>query len=62
MSHALISQLDVKLMKGGRMKGQAFVRMRNVDTARRALDEVCGYVLKGKPIVVQFGKVGREVG
>ncbi|RUS21424.1 hypothetical protein BC938DRAFT_475412, partial [Jimgerdemannia flammicorona] len=59
-SSSSLSQLDIRFMKEGRMKGQAFVRLRDVVTARRALDEVCGYMLKGKPMVVQFGKGGRE--
>eukprot|EP00250_Pteridium_aquilinum_P011276 c19958_g1_i1 orf=1448-2662(+) len=50
------SQLVVKLMQEGRMRGQAFVTFPSIDLAEDALNIVHGYVLKGKPMVVQFGR------
>ncbi|EDV24645.1 uncharacterized protein TRIADDRAFT_8568, partial [Trichoplax adhaerens] len=44
-----------RLMKG-KMKGQAFVTFSDVATAGKALDVVNGYKLKGKPMVIQYGK------
>ncbi|PIN14775.1 Spliceosomal protein snRNP-U1A/U2B [Handroanthus impetiginosus] len=50
------SNLSVKLMQEGRMRGQAFVTFPTVELARNALNAVNGYVFKGKPIVIQFGR------
>ncbi|TNN37839.1 RNA-binding protein 41 [Liparis tanakae] len=44
----------------GRMKGQAFVTLPDADTAQRALRLVHGYRLRGKPLVVEFGRERRE--
>lgn len=49
-------QYDVRLMQGGRMKGQAFVTLQNTTAAQLALEETNGYILKDKPMVVQFAK------
>lgn len=38
------------------MKGQAFVTLQNNVQAQMALDETNGYILKDKPMVVQFAK------
>lgn len=43
-------------MQEGRMKGQAFVTLQNTSQARLALKETNGYILKDKPMVVQFAK------
>lgn len=40
----------------GRLKGQAFVTLSDVETAQKALDLVHGYRLLGKPLVVEFGR------
>ncbi|KAB2005457.1 hypothetical protein ERO13_D11G249800v2 [Gossypium hirsutum] len=53
---AATSGLNVKLMQEGRMRGQAFVTFPSVELAHRALNLVNGYVFKGKPIIVQFGR------
>ncbi|KOC61066.1 RNA-binding protein 40 [Habropoda laboriosa] len=53
-------QYDVRLMQEGRMKGQAFITLQNVEQAQLALDETNGYILKDKPMVVQFAKVGKS--
>ncbi|KAI3446348.1 hypothetical protein Pfo_003013 [Paulownia fortunei] len=50
------SSLSVKLMQEGRMRGQAFVTFPTVELAHNALNVVNGYVFKGKPIVIQFGR------
>ncbi|XP_065345806.1 RNA-binding protein 41-like isoform X2 [Cloeon dipterum] len=50
------SQAIVYRLMGGRMKGQAFVKFPDEKTAERALDCVIGYQLKGRPIIIQFGK------
>ncbi|KAK6118697.1 hypothetical protein DH2020_047554 [Rehmannia glutinosa] len=50
------SSLSVKLMQEGRMRGQAFVTFPTVELARNALNVVNGYVFKGKPMVIQFGR------
>ncbi|CAB3982801.1 RNA-binding 40 [Paramuricea clavata] len=47
---------DVRLMKEGRMKGQAFVSFANEKSAEKALRETHRYLLFGKPLVVQFAR------
>ena len=47
---------DIRLMKEGRMKGQAFVTLPNEEIANKALNETNGYILIDKPIVVQFAR------
>lgn len=48
--------LSVKLMQEGRMRGQAFVTFPTVELAQRALNLAHGYVFKGKPMIIQFGR------
>ncbi|KAG9446751.1 hypothetical protein H6P81_012879 [Aristolochia fimbriata] len=48
--------LNIKLMQEGRMRGQAFVTFPSVDLAQKALNLVNGYVFKGKPMIIQFGR------
>lgn len=48
---------DLRLMQEGRMKGQAFVTFPSVSIAEMALNETNGYLLKEKPMVVQFARV-----
>uniref|UniRef100_A0A5B7CBE0 Putative RNA-binding family protein isoform 1 n=1 Tax=Davidia involucrata TaxID=16924 RepID=A0A5B7CBE0_DAVIN len=50
------SGLNVKLMQEGRMRGQAFVTFPSVEIAHHALNLVNGYVFKGKPMIIQFGR------
>lgn len=38
------------------MKGQAFVTLQNMEQAQKALQETNGYILKDKPMVVQFAR------
>lgn len=53
---AVRSALSVKLMQEGRMRGQAFLTFPSVDLAHHALNLVNGYVFKGKPMIIQFGR------
>ncbi|XP_026412903.1 U11/U12 small nuclear ribonucleoprotein 65 kDa protein-like [Papaver somniferum] len=50
------SGLSIKLMQEGRMRGQAFVTFPTVDIANHALNLANGYVFKGKPMIIQFGR------
>ncbi|XP_033834361.1 RNA-binding protein 41 [Periophthalmus magnuspinnatus] len=40
----------------GRLKGQAFITLSDVETAQKALNLLHGYRLLGKPLVVEFGR------
>ncbi|XP_046556903.1 RNA-binding region-containing protein 3-like [Haliotis rubra] len=51
---------DVRLMKEGKMKGQAFVTFPSEDKAIPALEQTNGYILNGKPIVVQFARSAKQ--
>ena len=51
-----ICRFDVRLMQEGRMKGQAFVTLPSVENAQQALKETNGYILKDKPMIVQFAR------
>ncbi|CAD1469901.1 unnamed protein product, partial [Heterotrigona itama] len=53
-------EYDVRLMQEGRMKGQAFITLQNTEQAQLALDETNGFILKDKPMVVQFAKVSKS--
>ncbi|MCL4137124.1 UNVERIFIED_CONTAM: hypothetical protein GTU68_044052, partial [Idotea baltica] len=48
---------NIRVMKEGRMKGQAFVTFPSTEAASLALKHTNGYILKDKPIVIVFGKV-----
>ncbi|XP_020218509.1 U11/U12 small nuclear ribonucleoprotein 65 kDa protein [Cajanus cajan] len=50
------SGLQVKLMQEGRMRGQAFITFPSIQLAHHALNLVNGYVLKSKPMIIQFGR------
>ncbi|XP_011334862.1 RNA-binding region-containing protein 3 [Ooceraea biroi] len=54
------SEYDLRLMQEGRMKGQAFITLQNVMQAQMALEETNGYILKDKPMVVQFAKAAKS--
>ncbi|XP_078323610.1 RNA-binding region-containing protein 3-like isoform X2 [Crassostrea virginica] len=47
---------DIRLMKEGRMKGQAFVTFASENSADKALKETNGFVLNSKPMAVQFAR------
>ncbi|CAN8006666.1 unnamed protein product, partial [Ixodes hexagonus] len=40
----------------GRLRGQAFVTLPSLQAARDALELCNGYILRGKPIVIEYGK------
>ncbi|KAK2828424.1 hypothetical protein Q5P01_019458 [Channa striata] len=44
----------------GRLKGQAFITLRDAETAQKAMQLVHGYRLLGKPLVVEFGRERQE--
>lgn len=46
----------IQLMKEGRMKGQAFITLPNEEKAKAALKDSNGFVLSGRPMVVQFSR------
>lgn len=50
------ASLGIKLMQEGRMRGQAFVTFASIELAHRALNLANGYVFKGKPMIIQFGR------
>jgi len=47
---------DIRHMTEGRMKGQAFVTLPNIDAAQAALKECHLYRLNSRPMIVAFGK------
>ena len=47
---------DIRLMKEGRMKGQAFVTLPGEKVAKEAMRDTNGFLLEGKPMVVQFAR------
>ncbi|CAF0755900.1 unnamed protein product, partial [Didymodactylos carnosus] len=47
---------DIRLMKEGKMKGQAFITMPSEQLAVKALQDTNGYILKDKPLIVQFAR------
>lgn len=51
---------DVRVMQEGRMKGQAFVTFPSVKIAEDALNETNGFMLKEKPMVVQFARAANK--
>lgn len=51
---------DVRVMQEGRMKGQAFVTFPSVAIAETALHETNGYLLKERPMVVQFARAANK--
>lgn len=51
---------DVRIMQEGRMKGQGFVTFPSVELAELALNETNGFILKDKPMVVQFARAANK--
>lgn len=47
---------DIRLMTEGRMKGQAFVTLPAEKVAKEAVHDTNGFLLEGKPMVVQFAR------
>jgi len=52
-------KITFRLMKG-KMNGQAFVTMPDIGTATAALNLVNGYLFKGKPVIIQYGKQKKD--
>jgi len=48
--------LDIVAKRNLKAKGQAFIVFDNVESAQRAVEEVNGFDLLGKPMVVDFAK------
>ncbi|XP_030065891.1 RNA-binding protein 41 [Microcaecilia unicolor] len=48
-------QIQFRLLTG-RMRGQAFITFPSAEVAQKALLLVNGYILRGKPVVIEFGK------
>ncbi|KAG8187167.1 hypothetical protein JTE90_020042 [Oedothorax gibbosus] len=55
-SEADKNMFDIRLMKEGRMKGQAFVTLANEKQAAEAVRETNGFVLHTKPLVVHYAR------
>ncbi|XP_075979171.1 RNA-binding region-containing protein 3 [Anticarsia gemmatalis] len=55
-----LTGFDVRVMQEGRMKGQAFVTFPSVRIAEAALHETNGYLLKERPMVVQFARAANK--
>ncbi|CAH8438190.1 unnamed protein product [Dicrocoelium dendriticum] len=49
-------RLAIRLLTGGRMKGQAFVSLNSEQTAIQALEATNGLLLHDRPMVVQFAR------
>lgn len=60
MADEEMTGFDVRVMQEGRMKGQAFVTFPSVPMAETALNETNGYMLKERPIVVQFARAANK--
>ena len=52
LMNSFSQRFDIRLMRTGRMKGQAFIGLPNEEVASRAVQETNGFVLHGKPMVV----------
>ncbi|KAL8564091.1 hypothetical protein ACOMHN_034568 [Nucella lapillus] len=51
---------DIRLMKEGRMKGQAFVTLATEEQAAKAVRDTNAFVLKGKPMVVHYARSAKQ--
>lgn len=51
--------IDIRLLREGKMKGQAFVTFPNEELALNALNDTNGYILYEKPIIVQFARTAK---
>lgn len=56
-SQELASEIfDIRVMKEGRMKGQAFITLPGEEAAKEVVKECNGFILNNKPIVIQFAR------
>jgi len=51
--------IDIRLMREGKMKGQAFVTFPNEEMALQALNDTNGFILYEKPLIVQFARTAK---
>jgi U11/U12 small nuclear ribonucleoprotein SNRNP65 len=51
--------IDIRLMREGKMKGQAFVTFPNEELALQALNDTNGFILYEKPLIVQFARTAK---
>ncbi|XP_077292390.1 RNA-binding region-containing protein 3-like [Arctopsyche grandis] len=54
------NSFDVRVMQEGRMKGQAFVTLPSTEASEKALNETNGFILKNKPMVVQYARTANK--
>lgn len=54
-----LAMFSIRVMQEGRMKGQAFVSLPSVELSQRAVSETNGFILKNKPMVVQFARTAK---
>jgi len=52
-------QIDIRLMREGKLKGQAFVTFPNEEMALHALNDTNGFILYEKPMIVQFARTAK---
>lgn len=55
-----IFRFDIQYMNEGRLKGQAFITLQSIELADKAIEETNGYILKDKPLVVQFARSAKK--
>lgn len=55
-----INAFNIRLMKEGRMKGQAFINFLDENIAEKAIDETQGFIFDSKPIVAQFARSSKS--
>ena len=53
------AEIDIRLMREGKMKGQAFVTFDSEDLALSALNDTNGFILHEKPLIVQFARTAK---
>ncbi|UJR27582.1 hypothetical protein I4U23_008863 [Adineta vaga] len=53
------SDIDIRLLREGKMKGQAFITFDNEEMALNALNDTNGFVLHEKPLIVQFARTAK---
>lgn len=51
--------IDIRLLREGKMKGQAFVTFPSEELALQALNNTNGYLLYEKPLIVQFARTAK---
>lgn len=54
-----LEMFNIRVMQEGRMKGQAFVSLPSIELSQRAVSETNGFILKNKPMVVQFARTAK---